>query len=108
MGLLNKEFGLALLAGLSCVFGFAPFGFFPIPALAGYAQTRITVAGRLRIVLVMPAAWVLFEWLRGTLFTGFPWLTQGYAHSDSPLAGYAPLVGGDGGARGGAGSAGGV
>src|SRR3989338_4351697 len=162
MGLLNKEFGLALLAGLSCVFGFAPFGFFPIPvlslavlfalwlradtpraaawlgfafglglfnagigwiyvalhdygdmpmllalpatflfaaflallpALAGYAQTRITVAGRLRIVLVMPAAWVLFEWLRGTLFTGFPWLTQGYAHSDSPLAGYAPLFG---------------
>ena len=37
--------------------------------------------------------WVLIEWLRGTIFTGFPWLTLGYAHSESPLAGYAPLLG---------------
>jgi apolipoprotein N-acyltransferase len=64
-----------------------------LPALAGYAQARFPAADRLRIVLVIPALWVLFEWLRGTLFTGFPWLTQGYAHSDSPLAGYAPLLG---------------
>jgi apolipoprotein N-acyltransferase len=27
------------------------------------------------------------------LFTGFPWLTMGYAHSDSLLAGFAPLLG---------------
>ena len=33
------------------------------------------------------------EWLRGWLFSGFPWLEIGYAHSDSPLAGYAPLGG---------------
>lgn len=63
------------------------------PALAGYAQARIPVTDRLRAVLVMPALWVLVEWVRGTIFTGFPWLTQGYAHSDSPLAGYAPLFG---------------
>ncbi|MCR4305345.1 MAG: apolipoprotein N-acyltransferase [Gallionella sp.] len=63
------------------------------PALAGYAQARIPVAGRLRTVLVMPVAWVLAEWVRGTIFTGFPWLTMGYAHSVSPLAGYAPLLG---------------
>jgi len=47
----------------------------------------------MRFTLVMPGAWVLLEWLRGTIFTGFPWLTLGYAHSDSPLAGYAPLFG---------------
>jgi apolipoprotein N-acyltransferase len=72
------------------------------PALAGYVQARIPVAqgllaGRpddgLRPMLVMPAIWVLVEWVRGTIFTGFPWLTLGYAHSDSPLAGYAPLFG---------------
>lgn len=45
------------------------------------------------LVLLMPAAWVSVEWLRGMIFTGFPWLTLGYAHSDSPLAGYAPLLG---------------
>ena len=64
-----------------------------LPALAGYVQARIKVSNPLRPVLVMPALWVLFEWLRGTLFTGFPWLTMGYAYSDSPLAGYAPVFG---------------
>ncbi|OGT04330.1 MAG: hypothetical protein A2Y51_06810, partial [Gallionellales bacterium RIFCSPLOWO2_02_60_31] len=64
------------------------------PALAGYAQARFSANNKmLRMVLVMPAIWVLIEWLRGTIFTGFPWLTLGYAHSDSPLAGYAPLFG---------------
>lgn len=162
MDLLNKENGLALLAGALCVFGFAPFGIFVIPvvalavlfvlwsradtpraavqlgfvfglglftagigwiyvalhdfggmpmwlaapatllfaaflslftALAAYLQSRFSMSNGLRAVLVMPAAWVLIEWLRGMIFTGFPWLTLGYAHSDSPLAGYAPLFG---------------
>jgi len=44
-------------------------------------------------VLVLPAMWGVFEWIRGWLFTGFPWLSAGYAHNHSPLAGYAPLVG---------------
>ena len=44
-----------------------------------------------------PAAFVAFEWLRGWLFTGFPWLTLGTSQAPaSPLAGFAPLVGGYG------------
>lgn len=39
------------------------------------------------------SAWALFEWLRGTLFTGFPWLNIGYAHVDGMFAHWAPLVG---------------
>lgn len=162
MNLLNQGNGIALLAGSLCVFGFAPFGFFPIPvaalallfvlwcrvdtpraaayrgfafglglfgagvswiyvalhdfgampfwlaapatllfaaflslftALAGYLQARLTMPDWLRLILVMPAVWVSVEWLRGMIFTGFPWLTLGYAHSVSPLAGYAPLLG---------------
>lgn len=44
-------------------------------------------------LLLLPALWALFEWLRGWLFTGFPWLSSGYAHNHSPLAGFAPIVG---------------
>jgi len=44
-------------------------------------------------LLVLPAMWSLFEWVRGWLFTGFPWLSAGYAHNHSPLAGYAPIIG---------------
>ena len=41
----------------------------------------------------MPAGWILVEWLRGWLFSGFPWLSLGYAHLDTPLRGYAPVLG---------------
>jgi apolipoprotein N-acyltransferase len=44
-------------------------------------------------LLVLPAMWALFEWVRGWLFTGFPWLSAGYAHNHSPLAGYAAIIG---------------
>ncbi|SFL47235.1 apolipoprotein N-acyltransferase [Rugamonas rubra] len=44
-------------------------------------------------LLLLPAMWALFEWIRGWLFTGFPWLSAGYAHNHGPLAGYAAIVG---------------
>ena len=43
--------------------------------------------------LVWAAAWTFFEWLRGTLFTGFGWLNSGYAHLDSWFVGWAPVLG---------------
>lgn len=55
--------------------------------------------GRLRrLALFLPpllwaCAWTAAEWLRGTLFTGFPWLNIGYAHVDGYLAGWAPVLG---------------
>lgn len=39
------------------------------------------------------ASWVLGEWLRTWIFTGFPWLFLGSAHLESPLAGIAPVLG---------------
>ncbi|MBI5627026.1 MAG: apolipoprotein N-acyltransferase, partial [Nitrosomonadales bacterium] len=87
------EYGdMPLLLALLATLLFAAFWAL-LPALAGYVQARFPVANWLRIMLVMPAVWALLEWFRGLLVTGFPWLTLGYAHSDNPLAGYAPLLG---------------
>ncbi|WP_225721273.1 apolipoprotein N-acyltransferase [Candidatus Vallotiella sp. (ex Adelges kitamiensis)] len=43
--------------------------------------------------IAFACSWTLGEWLRGTLFTGFPWLASGYAQVNGPLAGFAPLFG---------------
>ena len=45
------------------------------------------------VLLVLPVSWGVSEWMRGWVFTGFPWSVSGYAHNTSPLAGFAPLIG---------------
>ncbi len=66
------------------------------PALAAWLWqwlVRGRKVGGAASALIFGAAWLLSEWLRGTMWTGFPWINGGYAHTDGPLAGYAPLVG---------------
>ena len=78
----------ALATGLFCAF----IALFPALALAGGA--RLAAPGWARLVLALPAAWVLGEWVRGWIFTGFPWLALGYSQAPaSPLAGFAPVLG---------------
>jgi apolipoprotein N-acyltransferase len=63
-------------------------------ALLAYVQARwLAKHDVLRFLCVLPAAWVLIEWLRGWLFTGFPWLAIGYTALDTPLAAFAPITG---------------
>ncbi|AHV94724.1 apolipoprotein N-acyltransferase [Bordetella holmesii] len=45
------------------------------------------------VALVWAASWTLFEWLRATVMTGFPWLNIGYGVVDSPIAGWGPVLG---------------
>jgi apolipoprotein N-acyltransferase len=62
-------------------------------AAAGWLQARVPAPDAARACLLIPAAWVLFEWLASWIFTGFPWLALGTAAVGWPLQGYAPLVG---------------
>jgi apolipoprotein N-acyltransferase len=39
------------------------------------------------------ACWTAAELARASWFTGFPWLAGGYAHTDGPLAAWAPWIG---------------
>ncbi len=63
------------------------------PAAAAWVARRARSDGA-RLALAFPAAWALTEWVRGWMFTGFPWLAVGYAQSPGgPLSGFAPIVG---------------
>jgi apolipoprotein N-acyltransferase len=63
------------------------------PALAGWVTARTTAPNSIARLMVVAAAWTLSEWLRGRLFSGFGWLSLGYAQVATPLAGYAPIGG---------------
>jgi apolipoprotein N-acyltransferase len=63
------------------------------PGVAGWLANRLAGDGKARLLLAYPAFWVLVEWLRSWLLTGFPWLSMGYSQIDSAHAGYAPLLG---------------
>ena len=83
-----------LTALLTCALAF-------YPAVFGWVSARFLCSGPqpgsgtavAAAFWWFPAAWVLFEWLRGTLFSGFTWLQVGYAGLESPLAAWAPLGG---------------
>jgi len=115
--LLGWAYGLGLfLAGVSWVYiSISTYGGMPapiaalatllfcafvalLPALALSLGARLTDSARtpgwVRIAAALPAAWALLEWTRDWLLTGFPWLALGYSQApQSPLAGFAPLLG---------------
>jgi apolipoprotein N-acyltransferase len=46
-----------------------------------------------KLYLIFPSAWAITEWVRSWIFTGFPWLLLGTSQVNTPLSGYAPLLG---------------
>lgn len=103
-------FGMAWFgAGISWVHvSIADFGGLPLIAsvglmalLCGYLALYPALAFKLTAKcvkpqlwpLALPLFWVLAEWLRSWMLSGFPWLSLGYSQINSPLAGFAPIIG---------------
>jgi apolipoprotein N-acyltransferase len=63
------------------------------PAGAAWCFSKLKTGRPVSTVLAFAALWTLFEWWRGWMFTGVPWLALGYSQVDSPLSGFAPVVG---------------
>jgi len=62
-------------------------------AAASWLRRKWSLPVAAFVLLVLPVTWGVSEWMRGWVFTGFPWASAGYAHNVSPLSGYAPLIG---------------
>ncbi len=64
------------------------------PALQGYLFSKLWPRNTLyKLLLIFPALWVLFEWIREWFLTGFPWLYLGTSQVNGLLAGFAPVAG---------------
>jgi apolipoprotein N-acyltransferase len=63
------------------------------PALATGIAWRFGREDRVVMVIVLGGAWAVTEWLRGTMFTGFPWNPAAAALVPTPLITITPLIG---------------
>jgi apolipoprotein N-acyltransferase len=63
------------------------------PAMATGLAWRFGRDNRIALLLVLGGAWAITEWLRGTMFTGFPWNPAAAVLVPTPLIGIAPLIG---------------
>ncbi|OOF57211.1 apolipoprotein N-acyltransferase [Rodentibacter genomosp. 2] len=59
------------------------------PMLFTYFVQRFQV----KSAVIFAVIWTFTEFLRGWVFTGFPWLQFGYTQIDSPFSGIAPIFG---------------
>ncbi|MFL6758817.1 apolipoprotein N-acyltransferase [Sphingomonas sp.] len=63
------------------------------PALAAGLAWRFGREDRAVLVIVLGGAWAITEWLRGGMFTGFPWNPAAAALASTPLIRTTPLIG---------------
>jgi apolipoprotein N-acyltransferase len=77
---------LLLMVGLSLIMAMFLWS-------VGWLTSHLSHGEPWRLFFIGPAAWVLIEWVRGWVLTGFPWLAHGYGQIDSALAGWAPVLG---------------
>jgi apolipoprotein N-acyltransferase len=87
-----REFGQAPLALSLFLTGGMVAILALFPAAAGWLLVRFFHPGWPRLLAFAPF-WVISEFLRGHVFSGFPWLFAGYSQTDTWLAVLLPLSG---------------
>ncbi|MDP3163403.1 MAG: apolipoprotein N-acyltransferase [Reyranella sp.] len=88
----DELLGPPIVAGLAAILGFFP------GLAAGAARWAAlkwpALAGRYRRLILLAIAWTVAEWLRGHVFTGYPWNPLGHVWAFSmPLVQSAALFG---------------
>ncbi|GLR75488.1 apolipoprotein N-acyltransferase [Aliivibrio sifiae] len=88
--------GMPMAAGLFLMIGLISY-LALYPMLFSFLTTRFFSHSSLsKYLLALPALWLVTDWLRGWVFTGFPWLWLGYSQIDSPLSVWGPIFGVEG------------
>tara|TARA_R110001592_G_scaffold300329_1_gene571492 strand:+ start:4207 stop:5847 length:1641 start_codon:yes stop_codon:yes gene_type:complete len=63
------------------------------PALSFFLYGRLKTSSKTGNALLFISCWVIGDLFRSYFLTGFPWLFLGYAHLDTPLSGWIPIIG---------------
>jgi apolipoprotein N-acyltransferase len=91
---INLFGGVNFLGAIGLTFLFIAF-LALYPAGVGYLFRRCfaSCSPFIGLLLIAPTLWVIGEWTKSWLFTGFPWLNLGYSQIDAPLGGLAAVTG---------------
>jgi apolipoprotein N-acyltransferase len=82
--------GMPLWMGGLTVIGFA--GILALFIACASALAAILFSGRIRLI-ALPFVWVVFEWMKSWVLTGFPWLDIGYTQTPSWFLSWASVGG---------------
>ena len=86
-------YGAPAALGIAATVGLALLLASFVAVVVSLVARFVSLSGVVGAHVVLPAAWVLAEWLRSWLFTGFGWLSAGYSQTDTWLMSFAPMLG---------------